>query len=423
MKKIILFLFILPLFAISQTNIPSGSVSGVWTAEHSPYLIQCDITVDSAQTLEIKPGVRVEFQGYYGMEVNGTIRAIGSIDSMITFTVSDTTGISNPDTSLGGWKYLKIDSKVEDTSVIVFSTFSYLKYFQYSTFGIYLKKGNINFSNNVIKNVFVNITGPPYSAISLLPLLSYSIIYNNILFNNKCGAFYLVYLNDTNNRIFITNNIICNNRYAFTMQYHDTCKAQIYNNTICNNEEVFYYLEDCSFTIRNSIIYGNTYNYGYNKINCLESDPLFYNAPQGTGPGNYGSDVNLYPTENSPAIDAGDTTGLPFIPETDFYGRPRIYGNGIDIGALEWQPGVFVDEVSGKEYEISLYPNPAKDYFYIKSELKINNVKLYNLEGKLIKTFNNSNNYNIQDLNPDVYLLKISFENKKEHYSYHLIKL
>ncbi len=422
MKKTLILIFLLPILAISQTNIPGGSVNGVWTADNSPYLIQGDITVDSAQTLEIKPGVRVEFQGHYGLEVNGIIRAIGTIDSMITFTVSDTTGFSNPDTSLGGWKYLRLNSTSDDTCILKYSRFSYLKKYPYnSLFGIIFCENYNLFSNNIVRENYQPIYEAYSSSITLLPNLKYITITNNVIINNNCGGI-LMYV--TNNKSpIITNNIISNNRYAFTMYYHDTSNAQIYNNTICNNEEVFYYLEDCSFTIRNSIIYGNTYNYGYNKINCLESDPLFYNPPQGTGPGYYNGDVNLYPTENSPAVDAGDTTGLPFIPATDFYGRPRIYGNGIDIGALEWQPGVFVDEISGKEFEISLYPNPAKDYFYIKSELKINIVKLYNLEGKLIKTFNNSNNYNIQDLKSGVYLLKIRFKNKKEHYSYHLIKL
>ena len=99
MKKLTIFLlfnlFFLLVICYAQTHIPAGSVSGVWDISGSPYLIEGDILVDSAQTLIINPGVRVEFQGYYGLTVNGVIKSIGTADSMITFTVNDTTGVYN----------------------------------------------------------------------------------------------------------------------------------------------------------------------------------------------------------------------------------------------------------------------------------------------------------------------------------------
>ena len=108
MKKIIFILAFLPFWAAAQTHIPGGSVSGIWSIYGSPFLIDGDITVDSGKTLIIKPGVRVEFQGHYGLYVLGTIKAIGTPDSMITFTINDTTGFSDPDTTLGLGKTLML---------------------------------------------------------------------------------------------------------------------------------------------------------------------------------------------------------------------------------------------------------------------------------------------------------------------------
>ena len=215
-------------------------------------------------------------------------------------------------------------------------------------------------------------------------------------------------------------NIITNNYAAFTMQYYDTSDAQIYNNTICNNEEVVSYLEGCTFTMRNSIIYGNTYNFGYTRINCLESDPMFYSSPSGVGPGNYGSGVNLYPQANSPAVDAGDTTGLPYIPATDFFGRPRIYGSAIDIGALEYQPGVFVEDIKNEKNKITPYPNPTTGFIYFNTN-KIIKTEIYNLEGKLLKTIANTNTCNISELKSDVYLLKTYLQDNSV-LMYHIVK-
>ncbi|MCF7913351.1 MAG: DUF1565 domain-containing protein [Candidatus Cloacimonetes bacterium] len=67
------------------------------------------------------------------------------------------------------------------------------------------------------------------------------------------------------------------------------------------------------------------------------------------------------PQSGSPMIDAG-TLDLPYdieLPLTDVYGNPRLYGNGIDMGAVEWQgTPVSHDEVIQNPLEIIVYPNP-----------------------------------------------------------------
>jgi len=115
--------------AFSQTYIPPGDVSGTLGFNGSPYYIQGDITIPNDSTLTIEPGVLVEFQGHYALNVQGQLLAIGTDTNIITFTVDDTAGFHNPETTLGGWNGIQfIDTPSEnDTSKIIFCTLQYGK--------------------------------------------------------------------------------------------------------------------------------------------------------------------------------------------------------------------------------------------------------------------------------------------------------
>jgi hypothetical protein len=88
-----------------------------------------DISIPNDSTLIIDPGVTVEFQGHYAMYVQGRLLAEGTVADTILFTVNDTTGFYNPDTTLGGWYGIKITDTPEtnDTSKIVYCKLQYGK--------------------------------------------------------------------------------------------------------------------------------------------------------------------------------------------------------------------------------------------------------------------------------------------------------
>ncbi len=135
MSKNLFFLFILisiPIFittSLSQTSVPSGEVYGTWDYAGSPYQVQGDITIPNDSTLIIKQGVIVEFEGYYALNVQGRLLAIGNEVNNIIFTVNDTTGFYKSDTTLGGWNGIHfIDTPLDnDTSKIIFCTIQYGK--------------------------------------------------------------------------------------------------------------------------------------------------------------------------------------------------------------------------------------------------------------------------------------------------------
>ena len=132
MKKVKLFFILLSFLATNafcQSYISSGDVSGTWGVNGTPYYIQGDITVPDDSTLTIEPGVSVVFEGYYVLNVQGRLLAVGTETEMISFTINDTTGFYNPDNTAGGWNGIQfIDTQLDnDTSKIVYCSIKYGK--------------------------------------------------------------------------------------------------------------------------------------------------------------------------------------------------------------------------------------------------------------------------------------------------------
>jgi len=181
---------------------------------------------------------------------------------------------------------------------------------------------------------------------------------------------------------------------------------RIINATIGNNTSTNTYGGGITFNRRinhvhliNSIVYGNSPNnivvrndviqQGHVYIsNSLieggEGGVVYYSNPNTIvrwGEGNIDADPlwlgEVYPdydgdypymlSEFSPARNAG-TLNIPDFefPEYDLAGNPRIYGNSIDMGAYEWNPGVGVEnydevipDLSIHDYKLHNYPNPV----------------------------------------------------------------
>ncbi|MDW5290123.1 T9SS type A sorting domain-containing protein [Formosa sp. PL04] len=59
--------------------------------------------------------------------------------------------------------------------------------------------------------------------------------------------------------------------------------------------------------------------------------------------------------------------------------------------------------------DIKVYPNPTTDRFKLNSKINVNNVKIFNLSGQLVKTLESAtNNYDISDLKSGLYLANIN---------------
>ena len=85
--------FVITNISFAQTHIPYGDVSGIWTIDGSPYIIEGHISVPVDSLLCIEPGVDIIFSEWYYFRVYGTLLAEGTETDSILFTVIDTTDI------------------------------------------------------------------------------------------------------------------------------------------------------------------------------------------------------------------------------------------------------------------------------------------------------------------------------------------
>ena len=123
MKKIMTLFGLLLITTISfaDTHIPGGNVSGLWTFDNSPYIIDGQILLQSGDELVIEPGVQVLFSGHYKFDIYGRLLAEGTENDTILFTAIDTTT---------GWhtmKFWNTNGNGQDSIKLVYCKFEYAK--------------------------------------------------------------------------------------------------------------------------------------------------------------------------------------------------------------------------------------------------------------------------------------------------------
>ena len=81
----------------------------------------------------------------------------------------------------------------------------------------------------------------------------------------------------------------------------------------------------------------------------------------------------------------------------------------------EWEPRIrgeytSINNQKSVHNQGIIYPNPTKDYFEYSSTEELNSLELYDLEGRLIKSWNSEEpKYSVKDLNSGQYILKANY--------------
>lgn len=138
------------------------------------------------------------------------------------------------------------------------------------------------------------------------------------------------------------------------------------------------------------------------------SQIIFTTASEGW----YRSSANVYHT-----FDAGHTwVNQQTFPQAlrDMFFLDEQYGwvGGLNGLIAVHEPGMGIDDQRNSVQTIRIYPNPARDFFSVKTTKKSNairNIRIYNLNGKLIRKIpsNEAGNINISDLDAGTYLIEI----------------
>ena len=277
----------------SQTVYVSGNINFNTTWNADTIKLIDDVTIIPNVILTIAPGTYIEAQGYYGIIVNGSIKAIGNPSDSIVFTVKDTTNFWIDSLSVaGGWAGIKLVNSIanNDTSVFQYCKIQYGK--KYDSISYTNIKGGAICANDyhslIIKNslFFANrvifISNAPFTARggAIFAQNVYNLIIENnnftknrshdaggaIFIFNRCTAlidnnlFILnnsfnyfplftggvgtggegacIAISDTSHSIItISNNKMFNNLSVNGVIYIMSNKAdRIFNNVICNND-------------------------------------------------------------------------------------------------------------------------------------------------------------------------------------------
>lgn len=89
-----------------------------------------------------------------------------------------------------------------------------------------------------------------------------------------------------------------------------------------------------------------------------------------------------------------------------------VHGTGMS-GTITVQPATTINEIKNDKL-ISVFPNPTREYFTINLNKSYQTVSLYNVTGELVKKFNPSNKYFVNDLSKGIYILSVEIdENNK----------
>ena len=118
----------------------------------------------------------------------------------------------------------------------------------------------------------------------------------------------------------------------------------------------------------------------------------------------------------------GNVIDSPFLPNEQFGYAVSMSndGNTVAVGAPFNTGKGFVRvydytaALSSNDFTLNnsfkMYPNPSNSYFQLDGNFEIEKVEIYSLQGQLIKTFKNQNQYDVSDLAKGIYMIKIKAE-------------
>lgn len=246
--------------AIAATNINTPTVSGVWTAQNSPYYIYNDITVPLNSSLQIKPGVEVIFMGNYLITAEGRFTAIGTPEQKVIFKANDTTGWENRMIPDGGWKGLYImnqDIASLNEPTLEYCIFRDMKALQNSCIVSGSQNMNINhcdFYRNYTKGIILNLTRfgntPYYSINSKLKFT------NNNIYGNYADAVMTT--------LFMDSSIVTHNKIYNNQSKYDVYRISSYPDTSGH-----------TFIFDNNEMYGNSVQENAAILNCGQGGHAF----------------------------------------------------------------------------------------------------------------------------------------------------
>jgi len=254
------------------------------------------------------------------------------------------------------------------------------------------------------------------------------IVYNNLIYNNHSSQGIALFQQDgaivTSGAKIYNNTIIVpsDGRWGILVQNGANINTEIYNNIIINQHA----WRGC-IAVESTSQFTSDYNLLNDKMSANgDGSTITLSAWQNLGFDNHSlladaltsifvnSGANDYQLiTNSQAIDIG-TNLVNSVVSTDLNGDSRPSGLGYDIGAYEFNSTLSVDDISF--IKLKIFPNPTSDYFlltYDETQISIKTIDLFDINGKLVKTFNPTQLLSVSEIAAGLYFFKIQLENNR----------
>lgn len=440
------------------TFVPEGNVSGLWTAENSPYYVDGNLKVEAGSVLSIGPDVKVLMRGPYKIAVEGRILAKGDCGKEVVFTRS------NPAVMWDGFDYYNTHSV--SPSIFTNCIFEFSKAQDGGTAnsgGVFAVShyDHLEIYCSVFRNNKADKgISPGGGAIALRnssPIIQRCTFYNNF---SKYGGAILAY---ENSHPVISNCLMYNNKASFggAIGFHTNSGGIVINNTIADNKAIcgggLYFANQSNGEIINNIIWNNEAQTSGDQVSFQgnSNHPGFYYNDCKGGINNFGGyysgdylyNIDKNPVFNtnaaanpyaicrtSPCINAGTSPFSPwfysqYLPTCCLCGTARICNGRIDIGAYECklnggieiplEPPELKSEIITS---INAYPNPFVEtinyQFTIPEDLEVR-IEIYDILGKLmiepdvlqLAEGSHEISKNVVDLPEGIYMLMVKYDN------------
>ena len=344
-----------------------------------------NITIADGVSLSINADVKVEFQGFYHIDVKGSLLAVGEPNNFIVFTSADNELFQIDYSETGAWNGIKFHdtSAQNETSVLQYCVFENSKSFDEKggVFSVY-NVSKLKITNCIFQNNLADYGGAVSCEYYSSPLLTGNIFKNNYAFIGG-SPFYSSYSYPK-----LINNTVVENQVLNEDDFYKTAALQTFiskplliNNifweNIANYHQALQLIECKGFYCS----YNDIQN-GHPGANNISANPLFIED----------DNFDYALAANSPCINTG-LLELPFdidFPQHDIAGNSRINLPDIDMGAIEWyEINSAAENVVKKENHLYNYPNPFNPvttiFFMNPDNAKATEVHIYNLKGQLIK--------------------------------------
>ena len=208
-------------------------------------------------------------------------------------------------------------------------------------------------------------------------------------------------------------NILNNGQHVCIDFFFDTCGPcqvtspyfkQTYNNFGCNNEDIFFIAIDVGDTDAEVLAYENTFlggAPGYPSVSGLNGGGNAVVATYGIGA--YPTYILIKPDQSIVEQDMWPIADASTF--TNYFAGHALSPVPCTVGIND-----VVDDNS-----TSIYPNPASDILNIKSDLEVQNYRVYNIIGETVLEGVNSrqknafNQVDVSNLDNGIYVIEIGF--------------